>query len=175
MLFHHFFFIKSNPVVEIALSGSLVKAIEKLQCPPDSSKIANILSLRNRIAEVGHFAALFLQCRIRKYCCRLRIRRYMLRRFEFVPATRRIPDSYFDSALGKRIYNKPVLLKNERASSPRTVQRRLNSEDKKRKERYENYLKSLPSGLGSESTLDLPDIWEEYSNKVFKNIDVIVF
>jgi len=151
----------SPPVVEVAFCGKIGAAIAAFKEMPTSEEMRNLLALRNRISEVGHFAALYLQTRIRKYCCKRRLRRYLLRRFEFTPAEGFRGDSYFDSARGKRLYRPPVLLKNERSNTPRTIQRRLNAEEKKRKLRYERYENNLRRG--AEGYIDL---WAEQTKTV---------
>ena len=133
------------PFIEIALCGQFSKTIASLAEVPDKKEMQNLLNYRERIATVGNYAAIFLQSRIRKYLCWRRVRKYMLQRFEFAPSNRTVPmDSFFDSTNGRRLYATPCLLKNERASSPRTIQRRLAAEEVKRRARFKTYVESLP-------------------------------
>jgi hypothetical protein len=151
----------SPPVVEMSFCGKLGSAISAFKEMPSSTEMRNLLALRNRISEIGNFAALYLQSRIRKHCCKRRMRRYLLRRFEFTPGEGFRSDSFFDSARGRRIYKTPVLLKNERANTPRTIQRRLNAEEKKRKLRLENYQNNMRKGPNG-----FIDIWSEQTKAV---------
>lgn len=151
----------SPPVVEISFCGKLGSAISAFKEMPSSTEMRNLLALRNRISEVGNFAAVYLQTRIRKHCCKRRMRRYLLRRFEFTPGEGFRSDSFFDSARGRRIYKTPVLLKNERANTPRTIQRRLNAEEKKRKLRLEHYHNNMQRGPNG-----FIDIWSEQTKAV---------
>jgi hypothetical protein len=135
-----------NHCLEILLSRRLSEAIvvrnndeNSSRKPIDLGDIIRILDRRNRIVEVGHFAAIFLQCRIRKYISNQKLKRNLLQRFEMVPATRRKQEYFFDPVKHKRWTRLPLVLKSERPGTPRTIQRRLNMWGRARDERMQRY------------------------------------
>ena len=85
--------------------------------------IVKLLQRKNRMVEVGYFAAVFLQSRIRKLLAKLRVRRIMLRRFEFVPATKKKAQFFIDTKRSHKWTRLPYFLKNEPPGSPRTINR----------------------------------------------------
>jgi hypothetical protein len=97
------------------------------------------LTKRNRILEVGQYAATYLQCRIRGFCCRKRITSFLLRRFEFHEESARRGAYFLDKHNGNRFYSTPYLISHERPGSPRTIQRRITFQTKIRDKRMEKY------------------------------------
>lgn len=85
-----------------------------------------ILQRRNRIYEVGHFAAVFIQSHVRRYIVQRRMRKYLLLRFEYVNATQRKNEFYFDREKQRQLgkYPKFLINRNERPATPRTIFRR---------------------------------------------------
>ena len=109
----------------------------------DFNKAGRVISRRNRIYEVGHFAALFLQARIRKFLTRMRLRRILLERFEMVAATKMKEAFFYDTWKGKKLYQLPAVLKNERPATPNTIRRRLIAEQNKGEVRIQRFQISL--------------------------------
>jgi hypothetical protein len=97
------------------------------------------LMKRNRILEVGQYAATFIQCRIRGLCCRKRITSFLLRRFEYHEESVRRGAYFLDKQNGNRFYSTPYLISHERPGSPRTIQRRITFQNKIRDKRMEKY------------------------------------
>lgn len=58
--------------------------------------VRNDLELRRRMFELGHYAALSIQCFVRSYLCRQRVKAFMLKRFEYTYPTRLRPGYYTD-------------------------------------------------------------------------------
>lgn len=58
--------------------------------------VRNDLELRKRMYEIGHYAALSIQCFVRSYLCRQRVKAFMMKRFEYTFPTRVRPGYYTD-------------------------------------------------------------------------------
>lgn len=97
------------------------------------SRLLKLLERRKRIIEIGVYAATLIQKTVRSYCCRRRVIRFMLKRFELVYSKK--GDYYTDKQRDRILRRRPYLLKSERPGSPRTVQRRLAAIDSKHKSR----------------------------------------
>ena len=121
----------STPTFDVVFSKSLAgllvdeEAVGNRARALDFDEIVKILERRNRIQEVGHFAAIYLQSRIRKYLAKRLVRRLILQRFEYVPATRRKEAFYVDNYWMRKWNRTPRYLQNEAPATPRTVGRRL--------------------------------------------------
>jgi len=132
---------------EVVMSGQLALSCVRT-CEHwglDFDQLHKLLELRIRLLEIGHEAATFIQCRVRKWLLQRRVRRFMLKRFVWEPGTRMRPqDTWVDSQTTTRYFQNPVLLRNERPASPRAIQRRLNSEQRKTDMRTKVYQDLLP-------------------------------
>jgi hypothetical protein len=152
-----------SPTFEVVFSRSLARllvdedSIGHRKNPMDFKELVRILERRNRIHEVGHFAAVFLQSRIRKYLAKRYVRRVALRRFEYVPATRRKEAFFVDSKWNRKWNRTPKLLMDETPATPRTVERRLAADDRVRTARFEVYTKAVKREFRNRSE---EDIWE---------------
>jgi hypothetical protein len=129
------------PTAEIILCSSIFETLTS--CSQDLGEIfqdlnENLLK-RNRIMEVGNYAATFLQCRIRGFCCRKRITTFLLRRFEYHEESARRGAYFLDKNTGNRFYSTPYLISHEKPGSPRTIQRRITFQNKIREKRMEKY------------------------------------
>lgn len=138
-----------------------------------------MLERRNRMYEVGHFAAVFLQSRIRKFLTKCSIRRMLLRRFEMVPPTKR-QDMYFYDQVKQRKWNQyPHLIADEAPGTPRTIERRLTYENRFREDRMKRYydsLTALRSKNNDSSTQRVPETYiqrEEKAIGLFKHLIVL--
>lgn len=75
---------------EIALCARLGDSIGHFEDINQAlDNIAQNLRKRNRVLEVGHFAAILIQAKIRGHLARKRMRHYMLTRFHFFAANTR--------------------------------------------------------------------------------------
>ena len=135
---------------EIVLSGQVALALIRT-CESgglDFKVLDKLSDLRTRIIQIGHEVATFLQCRIRKWLVKRRVRTFMLQRFRWEPGTRMRPkDTWVDTLTDKRYFDTPVLLRHERPASPRAIQRRINSEKRKLDSRKKVYNDWLPKIL----------------------------
>jgi len=153
----------TGPVIDIVFSGMIALAAVRCSetCGLDFGLLKRLLALRARIVEIGNYAATFIQCRVRKFLLRRRVRRFMVTRFTWDPATRMRPhDTYVDTQTGKRYQQKPILLRNERPASPRAIQRRLNSEAKKTQEKDFKY-KAAMAKIKKDGQLNIYGIYEK--------------
>ena len=89
-------------------------------------EMIKVLQRRNRIYEVGHFAAIFIQSHVRRFIAQKRMRKYLLLRFEYVTATNRKAEFFFDREKQRQLGRYPKFLtnRNERPATPRTISRR---------------------------------------------------
>lgn len=143
------------PIGEIILCSSILDSLSSFSSSSSSSSaevssessflneiIENLsknLTKRNRILEVGDYAATYIQCRIRGLCCRKRITSFLLRRFEYHEESARRGPYFLDKHNGNRFYSTPYLIRHERPGSPRTIQRRITFYTKIRDKRMEKY------------------------------------
>lgn len=134
------------PIGEITLCSSLLNTLTYSSENYSMNDIENInnyllqlLEKRNRILEVGNYAATFIQCRIRGLCCRKRLTSFLLRRFEYHEENIRKGPYFLDKMTGNRFYSTPYLISHERPGSPRTIQRRITFQTKIRDKRIEKY------------------------------------
>lgn len=143
-------------VAEITFCGTVVEALTDMSLVEDPkekldfSELSKLLDRRKRMKQIGHFAATFLQTRIRKLCAYKATRRMILSRFELVPASRTRAEFYLDQITNKRWPKLPQMLRNERPGSPRTFKRRVDYELEQRKKRfivYESYAKKVRNDL----------------------------
>jgi hypothetical protein len=130
------------PTAEIIFCSSIFETLSS-SSSQDLGEIfqdlnANLMK-RNRILEVGDYAATFLQCRIRGFCCRKRITTFMLRRFEYHEESARRGAYFLDKNTGNRFYSTPYLISHEKPGSPRTIQRRIAFKNNIREKRMEKY------------------------------------
>jgi hypothetical protein len=106
----------------------------------DFDEMIKILHRNKRINEIGNLAAIFLQSYIRRYLIKIKIRERLLRRFEYVPPSKTQDDYYYDKKTLRKWYRCPLLIASERPGTPRTIDRRINHENKLKNKKYENYL-----------------------------------
>ncbi len=134
---------ESSNKVDVVISKSLADMIvlkhQEKSADLDFSEIIKILSRKNRMKEVGYFAIIFLQSRIRKYLAKRRVRHILLRRFEQVPSTRRKAEFYVDNLRLHKWTRLPHLLKHESPASPRTIERRIAADTKKSEIRMQTF------------------------------------
>lgn len=106
----------------------------------DFDEMMKILRRNQRVNEVGHMAATFLQSHVRRYLAKQRVRSMVLKRFEFIPPTKySSQEFYYDTTRLRKWNHKPRLIKDERPGTPSTIQRRLNHEMKVKQKKFENY------------------------------------
>jgi hypothetical protein len=98
------------------------------------------LERRLRIQEIGEHASVYLQARIRKLIACKRLRRDVLRRLEYIPASRTRGAFFLDSETNHPWYRWPRMCSNDRPASPSTMSRRLNAEQRRRDARFAQYL-----------------------------------
>jgi hypothetical protein len=166
----------STPTFDVVFSKSLAlllvdeDAVNSRPNPVDFDEIVKILNRRNRIQEVGHFAALFLQTRIRKYLAKRYVRRLMLKRFEYVPATRRKDAFYVDNHWMRKWIRTPRYLQNEIPATPRTLGRRIAADDRAREARFDRYQKAIARQFDS-----VDDVWaqEETTVRFLKQLGIL--
>lgn len=147
--------------MDIHLNGPVLDALlyysTSTDCVlPSVESIVMALERRKRIAKIGQYASTFLQCRIRKVTTKKRLRKYFLRRFDFYPMDKYIKyDYYIDKKTTRRWKHQPKILKGERPGSPRTIARRINTEEKKSLDRKRAFDKLM----GTTFKLDRGDVW----------------
>jgi hypothetical protein len=119
----------------------------------NSLQIADLrsrLARKQRVQEVGEYAAIYLQARVRQLIAYRQTRRNILLRFELVQGFAGRSDFFVDKETRKKFSRNPLryplFMHGERPSSPRTIGRRLRSEEKRRKINYDNYLRNLGKG-----------------------------
>lgn len=142
--------MKSTSLVEMSLSSTLAQAlfeeadlIEEQQQKGtlerrgadvvDFGVLHKLLARRRRILEVGFYAVVFLQARIRKWCARRRVRHMLMLRFEYVPPpevqdpNRKPKKAFFvDTKNTGQIRSVlPFLISDIRPNTPRTIARRV--------------------------------------------------
>ncbi len=128
---------------ELILSGSCALAIAKeMDAKVNVLTPINILNKlllrRQRLLEVGYFAIVFLQSRIRKFIAKRKVRKMLMLRFQKVePKNKEM--YYYDSKLGRRLQMLPRMIRNERPGSPTTIERRIRGEDKKKDDRLNRF------------------------------------
>ena len=108
----------------------------------DMAEIMKTLQRRKRILEVGHYAALFIQARVRKMCARKRVRNYVMRRFEFVPPTKVKKEFIIDKET-HAITEQPYLIDDVQMNTPRTMSRRFAFTERNREARLQAYRKYI--------------------------------
>lgn len=168
----------SAPTFDIVFSKALASilidedAIMSREQPIDFDEVVKVLERRNRITEVGHFAAIFLQSRIRKYLAKRYVRRMMLQRFEYVPATRWKEAFYIDTYWSRKKERTPRFLRNELPATPRTIGRRLAADERHRNARYEAFKKDV---IKRYQALEGADVWakEETTVRFLKQMGVL--
>jgi hypothetical protein len=77
----------------------------------DYEDMLRVLQRRNRVYEVGHFAAMLIQRQLRRFLALRRVRKYLLCRFEYTPPTKFKKESYYDSVRLKIVDRYPTLLR----------------------------------------------------------------
>ena len=140
--------MKSTSLVEMSFSSTLAQAlfeeadlIEEQQLKGvsrgadvvDFGLLRKLLARRRCILEVGFYAVVFLQARIRKWCARRRVRHMLMLRFEYVPPpevqdpNRKPKRAFFvDTKNTGQIRNVlPSLISDIRPNTPRTIARRV--------------------------------------------------
>ena len=165
-----------TPTFDIVMSKSLAlllvdeEAVCSRQSPIDFDEVIKVLNRRNRIQEVGHFAAIYLQTRIRKYLAQRYVRRIMLERFEYVPATRRKEAFYVDNYWMRKWNRTPKYLQNENPATPRTLSRRIAADERIRTTRFESYTKAVAKQYRS-----IEDVWaqEETTVQFLKQLGIL--
>jgi hypothetical protein len=106
----------------------------------DFDEMIKILHRNKRINEIGNLAATFIQSYIRRYLAKIKTRERLLRRFEYVPPSKTQDDYYYDKKTLRKWYRCPLLIASERPGTPRTIDRRINHENKLKNKKYESYL-----------------------------------
>jgi hypothetical protein len=94
-------------------------------------RINSTLVRRRRIQEVGQYAAVFLQSRIRKMVGRRWVRRVMMQRFEKYHSVDGTSEMLVDVRKGV-VDRLPIIIEDIPIKSPRTMGRRINAIEKKR-------------------------------------------
>lgn len=137
----------SLSLVELSFSSAFVESLAaeaeareeetnktgKMHSSPfiDMQAMTKVLNRRRRILEVGIYAAVYLQSRIRKWCTRRRVRHMLLRRFEYIPPEtgkfgRPKREFFVDTMHGSQQWpTYPRIIASERPNTPRTIARRL--------------------------------------------------
>jgi hypothetical protein len=103
--------------------------------------MSRALERRLRIQEIGEQTCIYLQARLRKFIACKQTRRDVLRRLEYIPASRTRGAFFLDSETNHPWYRWPRMCSNDRPASPATMGRRLKAEQRKRDARFEQYLK----------------------------------
>ena len=168
----------SAPTFDIVFSKSLAsilvdeEAVMSREQPIDFDEVVKVLERRNRIQEVGHFAAIFLQARIRKYLAKRYVRRMVLQRFEYVPATRRKPAFYIDTYWSRKRDYTPRFLLQETPATPRTIGRRLAADERQRNARYDAFKKDV---IKRYRAIEGADVWaqEETTVRFLKQMGIL--
>ena len=145
--------VLETKTLEVAFSKSFAETITSLseyqveQIKSDKSitsiEIMKLIQRRQRIKEVGEAAAIFLQSVIRKYICMLNTRRKLLRRFTYVPPTKKKQEFFVDEEKLQKWTRYPHLVSKERPATPKTIQRRLEAEERSRKSRAKRWSVAL--------------------------------
>jgi hypothetical protein len=104
----------------------------------DMAEIMKTLQRRKRILEVGHYAALFIQSRLRKMSARKRVRNYAMRRFEYVPPTKVKKEFIIDKET-RAIAEQPYLIDDVQMNTPRTMSRMFAFTERNREKRLQAY------------------------------------
>ena len=136
---------------ELILSKSCALAIvkemdAKVNVLAPISILNKILLRRQRLLEIGYFAIVFLQSRIRKLIAKRRVRKMLMLRFQKVePKNKEM--YYYDSKLGRRLQMLPRMIRNERPGSPTTIERRIRGEDKKKDDRLNRFNSSFKTSV----------------------------
>lgn len=168
----------STPTFDIVFSKSLSlllvdeEAVGSRTQPVDFDEVVKVLERRNRIQEVGHFAAVYLQSRIRKYLAKRYVRRLVLQRFEYVPATRKKEAFYIDNYWKRKWMRTPRMLQQEVPATPRTMGRRIAAENRVREARFDCYKKAMKKQFNAEA---VDDVWaiEETTVRFLKQLCVL--
>lgn len=109
----------------------------------DYREAYRLLQRKKRVKEVGNFAALFLQSRIRKVITKRKLRKLLLQRFEYVPPTRKKDAFFVDTKKNRKWQSLPAIMHDEAPGTPRTISRRMNMEQRKAEKKYYNYYSSV--------------------------------
>ena len=142
-LLTHYSDVTLGFIGELVLSGPCALAITKEMDAKSNiltpiSTLNKILLRRQRLLEVGYFAIVFLQSRIRKFIAKRKVRKMLMLRFQKVePKYKEM--YYYDSKLGRRLQNLPRMIRSERPGSPTTIERRIRGEDKKKDDRLNRF------------------------------------
>lgn len=147
---------------DLVWSKSLVEALVEFESITSDEinfdHLVLIIKRRNRMLLLGNFAAIFIQKHIRRYIATRRVRKIMLSRIEFVPATKTKPEYYYDTKKLRRWNHKPKILGNEGMSTPRTIQRRMNFEFQQRENQLSKYLTWLEDQYASQNLSTNPNV-----------------
>ena len=116
----------------------------------DMIEINKILQRRKRILEVGKYAATFLQARIRKISARKRVRLYVMRRYEYNPATKARNEMIIDKETNG-IVEQPQMIEDVKLNTPRTMNRKFAAMERARTARLQNYQKYISQFIDRET------------------------
>lgn len=152
-----------KPLIETLLSMSTENASRtKL----NYFELTKILEKRKRIQEIGQYAVIFLQSRIRKLFSYKHIKRVLLKRFEYIPANKFRSDFFLDSETHRKWHRYPRIIRSERPITPNTLKRRLNFQEKNRNESFQRYKRLPPSAMTS---------WEDESINIMRLRQLALF
>lgn len=164
-------------MVDVHLNGPLLDTIlyytekpaEKLPTPEFAIRC---LKRRKQLMKVGDYASTFLQCRIRRFCCKKRVRKYFLKRFEWNYADKYRQEHYIDKKTGRTWAHQPRILNGERAGSPRTIHRRIAAEEQRGSIR-EKAAKDIMTLSAKE--LKQGDVWTKESEEIIHAQRLAIF
>jgi hypothetical protein len=154
--------LSCEATVEIALSSDVLNVLritgDTDPCDFSFAECARLFERRKRITQIGTFAAIFIQSRLRKFLCRRRIRVELLCRFEYIRGrTDRERDIFVDTLMYKNRRRLPLILGDEKPGTPRTIERRLVNERKRQEARVANFLGAMV-GLNGLNMLQSEDV-----------------
>ena len=140
----------------------------------DMDDIRAVLTRRRRVQEVGDYAAVFIQSRIRKMVDRRMVRRKLMIRFEKVLSVDGETEIIVDNYKSQQVVDDvPRMIKDVNMKSPRTMGRRFQSIARKREERstkFERYMNKWLAQKGSPTKFLDFDAMEYAKIQHLKNI-----
>jgi hypothetical protein len=161
----------SLQVAEVVLCGNFVEAMCTFEGGYGAIKTLNkILEKRMRIIEVGEFAAIYIQSKIRSVLCRMRVKAHMLQRFHFYHPAAKRGSYYLDKKDGQKWIHAPVFIRHERPASPRTISRRLKSQEDMRQFRHARNKKIL----AQQPKFSQNNIWEHTEQNIVYMRQIVV-
>ncbi len=155
-------------------SPSIVQETKTADEAIDMDDIRAVLTRRRRVQEVGDFAAVFIQSRIRKMIDRRMVRRKLMVRFEKVLSMDGETEITVDNYKSQQVVDAvPRMIEDVNMKSPRTMGRRFHAIARKREERsskFERYMSKWLAEKGSLTKFKDFDALEHAKIQHLKNI-----